>query len=149
MSDVVIIKLDDKFTEEVHYICTKCFNSPWSKENIENELTNNLFSNYLGAFINSNLVGFVGMWAIVNEGQITNIAVLPEYRCKKIATKLLEKLVSFSKTKNIEALYLEVRFSNLEAQNLYRKFGFKTDGIRKKYYSDNNEDAILMSKILL
>lgn len=148
MDNVSIYKLDEKFTDEVHYICTKCFKSPWSRKGIENELINNLFCTYLGAFIDDTLVGFAGMWIIVNEAQITNIAVLPEHRNKNVATKLLKELISYSKTKYAETMFLEVRFSNLKAQNLYRKFGFKTDGLRKQYYSDNNEDAILMSKML-
>ncbi len=149
MNDISICQLDEKFIEPVHFICKNCFNTPWSKESIETELSNNLFSNYLGAFIDDVLVGFVGMWVIVNEGQITNIATLPEYRNRGVATKLFESLIKLAISKNVETLYLEVRISNLNAQSLYRKFGFKTDGLRRKYYSDNNEHAILMSKSLL
>ena len=149
MNDISINTLDDKYTESVYLICTKCFKIPWSKESIRNELSNNLFSNYLGAFIEDKLVGFIGMWAIINEGEITNIAVLPEYQNKGVGAKLLKKLIKLSLDKKLEYLYLEVRFSNLNAQSLYRKFGFKTYGLRRSYYSDNKENAILMSKYLL
>ncbi len=149
MKDIRISILNDENTKEVHYICTKCFNMPWSEESIEQELTSNLFSTYLGAFIDDKLIGFIGMWIIVNEGQIINVAVLPEYRYMGIATKLLENIIKLSKSKMVEVLHLEVRIGNIKAQNLYRKFGFKTDGLRKKYYSDNNEDALLMSKNLI
>ncbi|MCL2320684.1 MAG: ribosomal protein S18-alanine N-acetyltransferase [Oscillospiraceae bacterium] len=149
MSNISISPLDEEYIEGVYFICTKCFSIPWSKESIKNELSNNLFSNYLGAFIEDKLVGFIGMWAIVNEGEITNIAVLPEYQNKGVGAKLLKKLIKLSQDKKLENLYLEVRFSNLSAQSLYRKFGFKTYGLRKCYYSDNKENAILMSKCLL
>ena len=86
----------------------------------------------------------MGAWKIIDEAHITNIAVLKEYRGKKIGEALLKEMINTCKDNKINSMTLEVRVSNLVAQNLYKKFGFKFSGIRKEYYSDNKEDAIIM-----
>lgn len=86
------------------------------------------------------------MWIIAGEGDITNIAVTPKYRKHGIASNLLIKLFEVCKTFNCGDITLEVRASNIPAQNLYKKFNFKEEGMRKGYYSDNGEDAIIMWK---
>ena len=84
------------------------------------------------------------MWAIVDEGHITNIAVHPNFREKGVGTILLQSLIDHSKDWGCNSLTLEVRASNDAAKGLYKKFGFLEEGIRKNYYSDNEEDAIIM-----
>lgn len=96
------------------------------------------------AKIDDKVVGYVGIWFIVDEGHITNVAVHSDYRGQKIGDKLVEGLVKMSKENKIVSMTLEVRTSNIVAQNLYKKYGFKIGGIRKEYYSDNKEDAIIM-----
>ena len=93
---------------------------------------------------NATLVGYAGMWLMVDEAHITTIAVRPEYRGKGLGELLLVGL--FEKAMEIGARWvtLEVRLSNTVAQNLYRKYTFHAEGIRKGYYSDNNEDAVIM-----
>ena len=98
------------------------------------------------AEVNNKVVGFAGLWAICNEGHITNIAVHPNYRGQGIGSKLVESLIENSSSWYINSLTLEVRASNKIAQNLYKKYGFKEEGMRKHYYQDNNEDAIIMWK---
>ncbi|HBH3031979.1 TPA: ribosomal protein S18-alanine N-acetyltransferase, partial [Clostridioides difficile] len=88
--------------------------------------------------------GYVGIWLILDEGHINNVAVHSDYRGKKIGDKLIKGIVDLCKDNNIASMTLEVRASNKIAQNLYRKYGFKMGGIRKEYYSDNKEDAIIM-----
>ena len=92
----------------------------------------------------SKIVGYIGVWFVVDEGHITNVAVHSEYRGKKIGDNLVKEMIQLCKQSNIVAMTLEVRASNSIAQNLYRKYGFKMGGIRKEYYSDNKEDAIIM-----
>ena len=90
------------------------------------------------------VVGYVGIWFVMDEGHITNVAVHSDYRGKKIGDKLVQDLVELCKENNIVSMTLEVRVSNIVAQNLYKKYGFKLAGIRKEYYSNNKEDAMIM-----
>jgi ribosomal-protein-alanine N-acetyltransferase len=122
------------------------FTIPWSKNAFIQELRENKFSIYISALLDGNVVGYAGMWKIFDEGHITNIAVHPEFRKIGIGSRLLEKLIDISREKDIEKLTLEVRKSNTAAKNLYLKYGFKEEGIRKSYYADNGEDAIIMWK---
>ncbi|MPM70850.1 Ribosomal-protein-alanine acetyltransferase [bioreactor metagenome] len=133
--------MDD--VDAVYIVEEDCFVDPWSKESIKKELKNNL-ARYLVAQLDDRIVGYVGVWFVVDEGHITNVAVHSDYRGKKIGDKLVKEMVALCKENNIVAMTLEVRSSNTVAQNLYRKYGFKMGGIRKEYYSDNKEDAIIM-----
>ena len=117
----------------------------WSKESFANEL-NNSIANY---FVAQNpekkeLVGYLGSWFIVDECHITNVSVSPEYRRKNIASQLIKTLIDECYAKMIKYITLEVRVSNAAAIALYEKFGLKSIGVRKKYYQDNNEDALIM-----
>ena len=133
--------MDD--VDEVYIVEEDCFVDPWSKESIRKDLKNNL-ARYLVAQLDDKIVGYVGIWFVVDEGHITNVAVHSDYRGKKIGDKLVKEMVELCKENNIVAMTLEVRASNIVAQNLYKKYGFKMGGIRKEYYSDNKEDAIIM-----
>ena len=144
MENNIIIRpmtIDD--VDEVYVVEEDCFVDPWSKESIRKELKNNL-ARYLVAQLDDKIVGYVGIWFVVDEGHITNVAVHSDYRGKKIGDKLVKEMIELCKENNIVAMTLEVRASNIVAQNLYRKYGFKMGGIRKEYYSDNKEDAIIM-----
>lgn len=135
------MKIDD--VDEVYKVEEDCFVDPWSKDSIRKELKNDL-ARYLVAEIDGKIVGYVGVWFVVDEGHITNVAVHSDYRGKKIGDRLVKEMVELCKENNLVAMTLEVRTSNTIAQNLYRKYGFKMGGIRKEYYSDNKEDAIIM-----
>ncbi|HEX9061842.1 MAG TPA: ribosomal protein S18-alanine N-acetyltransferase [Clostridia bacterium] len=121
------------------------FRIPWSKASFIDELKNGL-SVYIIARVNGKIAGYAGMWKVVDEGHITNIAVHPEYRRNGIGSALLEKLIEFSVSQNIKRMTLEVRKSNMYARKLYEKYGFLDGGFRKAYYADNNEDAVIMWK---
>ena len=129
--------------DAVYKVEENCFTDPWSKDSIRKELKNDL-ARYLVAEIDNQIVGYVGVWFVVDEGHITNVAVHSDYRGRKIGDKLVDEMVKLCKENNLVAMTLEVRTSNTVAQNLYRKYGFKIAGIRKEYYSDNKEDAIIM-----
>ena len=139
--------MDENHANGVYDLSKECFAIPWTLESINNELNNPLAKYVIAQDLSTGkVVGFVGVWIIAGEGDITNIAVSSKYRKQGIASNLLIKLFDVCKTFNCEDITLEVRASNIPAQNLYKKFNFKEEGIRKGYYSDNGEDAIIMWK---
>ena len=142
-NNIVIRPMTKDDVDDVYKVEEDCFVDPWSKESIRKELKNDL-ARYLVAEIDGEIVGYVGVWFVVDEGHITNVAVHSNYRGKKIGDKLVKEMVELCRQSNIVAMTLEVRESNIVAQNLYKKYGFKMGGIRKEYYSDNKEDAIIM-----
>ena len=139
--------MNESHANGVYELSKECFAIPWTLESINNELNNPLAKYVIAQDLSTGkVVGFVGVWIIAGEGDITNIAVSSKYRKLGIASNLLIKLFDVCKTINCEDITLEVRASNIPAQNLYKKFNFKEEGIRKGYYSDNGEDAIIMWK---
>lgn len=115
----------------------------WSKKAYLDELKNPV-AKYIIAKKSNKVVGFLGVWSIIDEGHITNIAVHPEYRHQHIGSELITYLIEHSPSWGIDSLTLEVRTSNIIAQSLYKKYNFYEEGIRKAYYNDNKEDAIIM-----
>ena len=93
----------------------------------------------------ANIVGFSGLWHMVNEAHITTIAAHPDYRGRGVGELMLASLIGIAYTVRARYVTLEVRVSNYVAQNLYRKYGFSQTGVRRRYYSDNHEDAFVMS----
>ena len=139
--------MKESHAKGVYELSKECFAIPWTLDSISNELNNPLAKYVIAQDLSTGeVIGFVGVWIIAGEGDITNIAVSSKYRKKGIASNLLIKLFDVCKTFNCEDITLEVRASNTPAQNLYKKFNFKEEGIRKGYYSDNGEDAIIMWK---
>ncbi|GAC1359278.1 MAG: ribosomal protein S18-alanine N-acetyltransferase [Ktedonobacteraceae bacterium] len=92
----------------------------------------------------ASIVGFAGLWLMVDEAHITTIATHPENRGLGLGEFLLVSLIDISYTIGAKWVTLEVRVSNYTAQNLYRKYGFREAGVRHRYYSDNQEDALIM-----
>ncbi|GAB7387808.1 ribosomal protein S18-alanine N-acetyltransferase [Bacillaceae bacterium] len=121
-----------------------CFAVPWSREAFVNELRNNPFAHYLVVEKEEKIVGYGGMWLIVDEAHMTNIAIHPEARGKKLGYRLMRRLMGLARRLGAQKMTLEVRASNEVAQRLYRRLGFAATGIRPGYYSDNGEDAIIM-----
>lgn len=134
--------------EEVLTIERLSFTIPWSRRAFLYELLENQQALYLVARETEKTVGYIGMWIVLDEGHITNLAVHPDYRRRGIGRLLLETLVRESAKRGIQRLTLEVRRSNLAAQALYRGLGFKETGVRHRYYQDNREDALIMWKEL-
>lgn len=145
MNEVEIYPLEDLFIEGIINISLLSFPTTWSKESYEKEVSNQ-FARYVVAVKDNTVVGYGGMWIIVDEAHITNIAVHPEYRGKGIGSMIVDALIDIARMDGVIAMTLEVRRSNLPAQGLYSKFGFVTEGIRKGYYEDNKEDALIMWK---
>jgi [ribosomal protein S18]-alanine N-acetyltransferase len=128
----------------VYTIETASFATPWTIDIFEREITENTFANYFVIENEGVIAGYCGMWLVIDEAQITNIAILPNYRGKKLGEKLFAHVMEQAILAGAYRLSLEVRVSNLPAQHLYRKFGLVPGGIRKNYYTDNQEDAIVM-----
>lgn len=133
--------------DDVYIIETECFSHPWSKHSLEEEL-NNETSLFLVAKEENEVIGYIGMSIVIDEGYIFNVAVRENHRNKGVATALINELVTYGKKNNFSFITLEVRESNLPAISLYSKFGFIKAGERKNYYSNPKENAILMTKYL-
>lgn len=120
------------------------FPNPWPASAFRHELTSNRNARYIVAREADTVVGYAGLWLMVDEAHITTFAVLPEHRRRRIGERLLQRLFEIAEVMGAEWLTLEVRVSNLAAQRLYEKYGFRRAGVRRRYYSDNNEDALIM-----
>ncbi|PLR76511.1 ribosomal-protein-alanine N-acetyltransferase [Bacillus sp. V3-13] len=130
--------------DQVLIIEHESFATPWSRDAFMNEITTNQFAVYIVLEDGNQIVGYCGAWIVVDEAHITNIALLPGYRGKKLGEALMQKMISVAKELGARTATLEVRVSNYVAQSLYRKLGFQDGAIRKNYYTDNQEDALVM-----
>ncbi|MEK4427280.1 ribosomal protein S18-alanine N-acetyltransferase [Solibacillus sp. FSL K6-1523] len=131
--------------EAVHAIEQATFPTPWTLDSFYYEMTENQFSHYLVAEDEQQtIVGFCGMWLVIDAAQITNVAVVDAVRGQGMGEGLMREAMRVAKEANMEVMSLEVRVSNVVAQNLYRKLEFQDGGIRKNYYTDNQEDALVM-----
>lgn len=140
-----IEKMQKSHIDDVLEISKHSFATPWSRTSFLNEL-NNVFANYLVAIYNNKVIGFIGTWIILDESHITNVAVHPNFRKMGVGKKLLCSLLDHSISKGATSFTLEVRESNIAAKHLYKSFGFIEEGVRKNYYEDNKENAIIMWK---
>ena len=116
----------------------------WSRESFLSELSNDLARYYSAFDENDELIGYAGSWHILEEAHITNIAVSPNFRRKHVGETLLRAIIEDCYLDMVKYITLEVRVSNVGAIGLYEKYGFKSLGVRKGYYQDNNEDALIM-----
>ena len=127
---IEIVPMAEEHIDGVVTLEEATFSVPWTRADFEREVR----------------VGYAGMWHVVTEGHITNVGVLEEVRCEGIGSMLMEKLIEKALEKEMTGITLEVRMGNRPAQALYHKYGFKAEGIRKNYYPDTKEDAIIMWK---
>jgi ribosomal-protein-alanine N-acetyltransferase len=139
IEDMTILDID-----AVQVVERASFPVPWPANAFRHELTQNKNAHYIVAREGDRIVGYAGLWLSLDESHITTFAVLPDYRRRKIGERMLVALFDKSAKLGAEWMTLEVRASNLAAQKLYEKYGFRPAGIRRRYYSDNNEDAIIM-----
>ena len=120
------------------------FTLPWSRDSFRREVEENAAARYLVLEDRGHVVAYAGMWLVIDEAHITNIAVHPEARGRGFGERLLRALMRLASDTCMCMITLEVRRSNLAAQALYRKAGFQDVGYRKRYYEDNQEDALIM-----
>lgn len=132
--------------DDVEYVAELdriCFPTPWSVSAYITE-THNPAGFYIVAREDERIVGFAGEWLVMDEAHITTIGVDPEYRRRKIGERMLVRLLDEAIMRGARRVSLEVRRYNHAAQTLYRKYMFEEMAIRKGYYSNNNEDALVM-----
>ncbi|TVY01100.1 ribosomal protein S18-alanine N-acetyltransferase [Cohnella terricola] len=120
------------------------FTAPWSEEAFRNELTHNLFAKYMVMEHEEAVIGYGGMWLIIDEAHVTNIAIREPYQGRGYGRSLLREMMKTARFLGARRMTLEVRVTNERAQSLYRKMGFAPSGVRPNYYSDNLEDALIM-----
>ena len=120
------------------------FTTTWPSDAFYNELTTNKLAHYYVGRVGGKIVAYGGIWVIFEDSHVTTIAVDPQYRGKKYGEVMLIKLIEEAIERGAAWMTLEVRESNVAAQQLYRKYGFTTVTTRKGYYSDNNENALVM-----
>lgn len=140
---MIIRNMKEEDLEQVCKIENTTFSKPWLKIDFISSLsdTNNI---YLVAENENEIAGYCGLWGIVGEGQINNVAVKKSYRGQGIGYKLLKRLIDMGKNNKLTSFTLEVRESNVAAINLYKKLGFQSVGKRKNFYESPREDAEIM-----
>lgn len=120
------------------------FSSQWPRSIFRSELTENPYAYYYVIKLNEKIVGYAGIWLMREGAQVTNIAISSKYQGKSLGKKLFSYIFQRAISEGCESLSLEVRKSNEIAQKMYRQFGLVPAGIRKEYYTDNREDALVM-----
>ena len=131
--------------DAVHAIEGRSFAVPWPDEAYRNELLGNRLASYVVARVGDDVVGFAGLWIMVDEAHVTTFAVDPAWRRRGVGQRLLLALLDLAVERRAREATLEVRLSNMPARRLYEKYGFRPVGIRPRYYSDNGEDALIMT----
>lgn len=142
MSALCVLSFDAPHTRAVAEIEKLCFSTPWSETSLGLLLTGN--NGGLVAIEDHTVVGYIGYLGVLDELEITNIAVHPDHRRQGIGAALLGALIAHTKQTRAVRITLDVRVSNVPALSLYEKFGFTPCGKRKGFYSSPKEDAVIM-----
>lgn len=145
---IEVVKMTKEHLDDVMKIEWECFPIPWSRKSMEDELERKI-AYYFVALVDGIVAGYGGMWHVVTEGHITNIAVSEKFRRLGVGNAIVDKMIELAEEKDMLGVTLEVRVSNEAAISLYKKHGFKIEGLRKEYYDDNKEDAYIMWKYLI
>ncbi|NMC55771.1 MAG: ribosomal protein S18-alanine N-acetyltransferase [Eubacteriaceae bacterium] len=146
--DTIFRRMRHKDIDDICALEHESFTIPWERGAFEDEMQNDL-AHYTVCELNGKIIAYGGMWLVLDEAHVTNIAVKKEYQHMGIGGKLMEKMFASAKARGAKYMYLEVRKSNNTAYELYKKKGFMVHGVRKEYYPDNLEDAIVMLKIIM
>lgn len=139
--DMYLVDLDAVMAIEAH-----SFPTPWSRNAFQTEILENTFATYLVLDFHGRVVSYGGMWIILDEAHVTNVAVHPDYRGHHLGERMMEGMVERARSLGVARMTLEVRRGNIVAQNLYHKMGFVQLGVRRGYYTDTHEDAFIMWK---
>lgn len=144
MDEMIIRRAKSEDLEEIHHCESACFEMPWSYAMLYEDIIENTHTVYLVVQKNGKIIGYGGMWIVIDEAHITNVCILPEFRGNGYAAALMSELFHEADRQGAFSMSLEVRVSNKSALKLYKKCGFTIHGIRKRYYSNNGEDAYVM-----
>lgn len=140
---MIIREMSEEDLPEVCEIETETFSEPWREEDFKSAIGDPA-NHYLVAELEGRVTGYCGYWGIAGEGDIFNVAVRKENRNQKIGHQMMSALVKDAISRGITSLTLEVRSSNAAALRLYESLGFKSEGIRRGFYSKPKEDAVIM-----
>lgn len=143
---IQVIPMQEAHIDGVLAVEEASFSVPWTRGDFEREIKENGMAVYFVAMDGEKIVGYAGMWHVITEGHITNVAVLHEYRRQGIGELLMQSMEKVAQERQMIGITLEVRINNEAAQRLYVKYGFRPEGLRKNYYSDTHEDAVIMWK---
>lgn len=144
MENFYVRKMELQDLANVEKVEAAAYNNPWPHDIFYREMTENNHAHYFVATLESEVIGYGGMWLVVDDAQITNIAIHPSHRGFKFGEKLFRHMFDYGVYHGMKRLSLEVRESNIIAQRMYEKFGLVRAGIRKNYYTDDHEDAVVM-----
>ena len=144
MNQIVIRPMELSDIDGVMLVEHEAFVVPWSRQAFEEELTQNRIARYLVAEMDGKIAGYAGVWFVIGEAHVTNVAVHGSARRQGIGRLLMNHLIDLAADNGIEAMTLEVRVTNLPARELYREMGFVEKGIRPNYYSETKEDALIL-----
>ena len=142
---IELVRMSEEHVPQVAELEKICFSDPWSEKSVAYELTNPL-SCWLVAVEDGRVAGYIGSQTVMGESDMMNVAVHPDYRRRGIAERLVNDLVEALKAFESHCLTLEVRESNDSARDLYAKLGFFQAGLRKSYYRNPKEDALILRK---
>ena len=142
---IELVRMSEEHVPQVAELEKICFSDPWSEKSVAYELTNTL-SCWLVAVEDGRVAGYIGSQTVMGESDMMNVAVHPDYRRRGIAERLVNDLVEALKAFESHCLTLEVRESNDSARALYAKLGFCQVGLRKNYYRNPKEDALILRK---
>lgn len=145
MAEPFIRPICEADVPQIHAIEAQCFAMPWSEASILHDIRENVVARWLvldgGA---GDVLAYAGMWFVLDEGHVCNVAVRPDARRRGYGRRIFEALIALAQENGMALMTLEVRRSNIAAQNLYHACGFLDVGYRKRYYEDNREDALIM-----
>ena len=142
---LVIDRMKVEDLEAVHDIERESFTTPWPSHAYRQELESNRLAHYIVARFGDRVVGYAGMWLLVDEAHVTTFATGRRWRRNGVGERLLIALLDLARSRHATEATLEVRPSNIAARRLYEKYGFREVGLRPRYYTDDNEDALIMT----
>jgi [ribosomal protein S18]-alanine N-acetyltransferase len=131
--------------DAVREIERRSFSTPWPAHAYPAEIETNRLAHYRVARLDGRIVAFAGIWLMLDEAHVTTFAVHPDFRRRSIGERLLLAMLDVAVANGAREATLEVRLSNVAARKLYEKYGFRPVGLRPRYYSDDNEDALIMT----
>ena len=146
MDDLIIIPTEESHISAISAIEAACFSTPWSADSFRYSVNSKDTQSCFTAVKNNDIVGYICLFHLFEEGELLNIATRPDMRKTGIAQKMIDKMIEVMKQRSVERITLEVRTSNIAARSLYEKNGFAPIAIRKNYYSSPLEDGIVMEK---
>jgi [ribosomal protein S18]-alanine N-acetyltransferase len=142
---IVVERMKVEDLEAVHAIEREAFSTPWPANAYRQELETNRLAHYIVARWGEEIIGFAGIWLLVDEAHVTTFATRHDWRRRGVGERLLLALLDLARNRGASEATLEVRPSNAPARRLYEKYGFREVGIRPRYYTDNKEDALIMT----